>query len=761
MLAFAEVLRAVGAGAAADRRHPRRHPARLAAAALRAGGAPPRRLRRRAAAHPPRSVRQPRSTPTCAPSTPGLAMGRLRVAPKARRLHARRDRRACPRRPPTSIRPPASSPRARATCCRTCSCWRARSASPTSSSVPDAYAKLKPHDGQQVFFIVTPGGRVILKEAAAMTATDRAVYEEYTRNQARAADGSLGGGGPRLHIDRAKVDLSKTMPIDLNEVRRKDSGASAAPRRPTSASSSTSFPITSRAASWCRSAPTTSTIRTPRSPCPTSCARPNLATPGEPLPDFVERTYKQFFDVMIPAKTSEKELAAWIMPRLEIIRHSIRQAPLSPELEAGDPHRARRGRAADRRATRRVGCFVRSDTNVEDLDNFNGAGLNLTVFNRKSLDDIYEGLKEVWASPFAVPLVLLAPDADRRSAVGAVLGRHPRVGAERQVGRAGDGRSQLGRAGPDAGGDVGRRRRRGRRDLGRDAAVVAAGRRADHAVQVAVAEPAPARRRQRHRPGVRQRHGAGARTSCRQIIAAGQKITETFAPVKDPAGKPRPWDIEFGFAAGKLWLFQCRPFLGNDQLKNIPALAPLEGHDQREGQTTCSRSRRRSDDTRSHDSGGLMAVAARRLLLAASACWRGLPAPTTAFAALAGDREDLGRQRAAAGHLLPLVRAVLLHRLRAAHAGSRAASHIELSRGNQVRFTLVLGDTELDAYLDDLAAAPQDLPGADRRQGHRADHQQEYERFVEKLDRAGVADAVGAAAPASGPTPIGRRASRS
>ena len=33
--------------------------------------------------------------------------------------------------------------------------------------------------------------------------------------------------------------------------------------------------------------------------------------------------------------------------------------------------------------------------------------------------------------------------------------------------------------------------------------------------------------------------------------------------------------------------------------------------------------------------------------------------------------------------------------------------HIELSRGNQVRVTVVLGDAELDAYLDDLRAAPQ------------------------------------------------------
>jgi Pyruvate phosphate dikinase, AMP/ATP-binding domain len=62
----------------------------------------------------------------------------------------------------------------------------------------------------------------------------------------------------------------------------------------------------------------------------------------------------------------------------------------------------------------------------------------------------------------------------------------------------------------------------------------------------------------------------------REIVAAGQKISESFAPVRDPSGRPRPWDIEFGFARGALWLFQCRPFLGNDQLKNVPALAPLE-----------------------------------------------------------------------------------------------------------------------------------------------------------------------------------------
>ena len=185
-----------------------------------------------------------------------------------------------------------------------------------------------------------------------------------------------------------------------------------------------------------------------------------------------------------------------------------------------------------------------------------------------------------------------------------------------------------------------------------------------------------------------------------------------FTPVQDPAGKPKPWDIEFGFADGKLWLFQCRPFLGNDQLKNIPALAPLEARAGQKGTDNDSRWRRSSDDVPSR--------CASLLLVALAARWR----LASRRAALDATETDVGRQRAAAGRLLPLVRAVLLRRLRAADAGSRPALHIELSRGNQVRVTMVLGDAELDAYLDDLALRRKIVPGADRRGRHRAHHQQ-------------------------------------
>src|SRR5262245_59698864 len=68
--------------------------------------------------------------------------------------------------------------------------------------------------------------------------------------------------------------------------------------------------------------------------------------------------------------------------------------------------------------------------------------------------------------------------------------------------------------------------------------------------------------------------------------------------------------------------------------------------------------------------------------------------------------------------------------------------HIRLARGNQVRVTVVLGDQELDAYLDDLLlrrTAYQELIDA---KVIELSTNREAERFDEKVDQAGVADAV-------------------
>ena len=50
--------------------------------------------------------------------------------------------------------------------------------------------------------------------------------------------------------------------------------------------------------------------------------------------------------------------------------------------------------------TESIGVFVRSDTNVEDLPGFTGAGLNLTLPNVVGLENLLAAIPRVWASPF-------------------------------------------------------------------------------------------------------------------------------------------------------------------------------------------------------------------------------------------------------------------------------------------------------------------------------------------------------------------------
>jgi hypothetical protein len=440
------------------------------------------------------------------------------------------------------------------------------------------YETIEPHDGKDVFFIVTPGGRVILKEAAAMSAQDRAVYDDFTRNQKRAADGSLGGRGPRLHIDRSKVDLTKTMPIDLAEVRRSDSGVFCGPKAAYLGQLKLTFPEHVARGIVVPFGAYYDHYRRAKVIVPDKLKSLGLAKPEERLEDFVQRTYHEFFDVMAPAGKSEKELSAWIQPRLEVIRTSIEQTPLAPELERAIADGLDRdGLLLPGDKTQSVGCYVRSDTNVEDLDNFNGAGLNRTVFNRKSLTDIYSGLREVWASPFEFrsfswrqtliddpiwvlsSVVILESVANDKSGV--------LVTADINNGDP-HGMTVATSEGPSGAVD------------GTSAETLLW---SPDRVELVTMFKSPWKNQLLATGGSTIVPSSGKEfvleaDELKQIVGAGQTITAQFTPVKDPSGKPRPWDIEFGFKGGKLWLFQCRPFLGNDELKNIPALAPLEAN---------------------------------------------------------------------------------------------------------------------------------------------------------------------------------------
>jgi hypothetical protein len=449
------------------------------------------------------------------------------------------------------------------------------------------YQKFVPHDGQEVFYIATPGGRVIMKTVASLTDQDRTVIAEYTKNQGREGDGDVasGGSGGKLVIDVERLDVENADVLDLADMRITDSGVRVGPKAAFLGQLKHSFPDKVARGIVVPFGAYYAHFKAAPVAVPPSLAGKGIATPGGKLDAFVEQTYATFFDELIATGKSERELTAWIRPRLEVIRYSIESHPIDAGLKAQIKDQlADLGLLESGNPSQTVGLFIRSDTNVEDLENFNGAGLNLTLFNRRSLASVYEGLKDVWASPFTYrsfswrqtlidePLwvlpsvVILESIPSEKSGVLVTAGMD---GADRS--------RMLIATSEGVGGAVD----------GTPAETVVWSK---NGVELVTMFKSPYRRLLKDDGGSHIVPSTGgevvlSRADIDALTRAALKIEKDFPPSEDPNGKPRPWDVEFGFAGGKLWLFQTRPFIGNESLANVPALAayeaPRDGMDER------------------------------------------------------------------------------------------------------------------------------------------------------------------------------------
>jgi phosphoenolpyruvate synthase/pyruvate phosphate dikinase len=208
----------------------------------------------------------------------------------------------------------------------------------------------------------------------------------------------------------------------------------------------------------------------------------------------------------------------------------------------------------------RGGVFVRSDTNVEDLPGFTGAGLNLTLFNVVGFENIVKGISEVWASPYTprawawrqshmkgpehvYPAVLLLQTVpsdisgvmitqDVDSGDPAVLS----VAVNEGVGGAVEGQA---------------------------AESVRVQRATGETLLMATAT-APRRMVPQASGGIAKLPVSGSETLLKpaeigQLIAFADEIPRKF-PQLGEDGKPVAADVEFAFVAGRMWLLQIRPF---------------------------------------------------------------------------------------------------------------------------------------------------------------------------------------------------------
>ncbi len=210
------------------------------------------------------------------------------------------------------------------------------------------------------------------------------------------------------------------------------------------------------------------------------------------------------------------------------------------------------------------GMFIRSDTNVEDLPGFSGAGLNLTLPNVVGFEALLEGIPRVWASPFtarafdwrqalmtqpehvytsvllleSIPVdksgVLVTQDIDTgdNSVLTIVVNEGP--------GGAVDGQAAESLRVPLDGSRI----------------------------KVLATATAPTQRVLLAAGGVRIEPSSGSEIvleadEITQLIEFSKHLPETFPPVVNQFGEVTPMDVEFGFLDGKLRLFQIRPFLNS------------------------------------------------------------------------------------------------------------------------------------------------------------------------------------------------------
>lgn len=242
---------------------------------------------------------------------------------------------------------------------------------------------LRQRDGQLVRYAVSRAGAVALAES-------ETVSEAPTGSEATAPPQTVvtvpppeDGVRNTFRVDTDRLDLSQRSVIRLSEVDVDDSGRTVGPKAANLGRLHSLFP---------------------------DRVEPGLVIPFGVFRAHVERDldgdgrslHQEIVDIFREEREAEAAgedpdaIQSRVLARLETLRARIRNMRMLPEFRA----ELEAAMATAFGPPGSYGVFVRSDTNVEDLPNFSGAGLNLTVMNVIGTESVISAIKEVWASPF-------------------------------------------------------------------------------------------------------------------------------------------------------------------------------------------------------------------------------------------------------------------------------------------------------------------------------------------------------------------------
>ena len=400
----------------------------------------------------------------------------------------------------------------------------------------DNMESLQKYNGQKVFLAVSNQGTVLMKTEAQMTDEEKALFAVQARSE------------ERITVPTEKIDLNQTRALDMRTVNAASSGSICGPKAANLGQLKQMFPE--------------KVVEGLVLPFGVFKVHLDQKMPNQ------DNTYWQSLNAifakakeMEAAGASEATIEGYTLAQLSEFRTAIKNIELLPDFEADLINSFQKVLGQQ---LGEIPVFIRSDTNMEDLKDFTGAGLNLTLFNIVDKAKIIQGIKDVWASPYTersfkwrqryllnpenvFPSILIIPSVDVDYS-GVMITKGVASGTEADL-------------------------------------TVAFSRGAGGAVDGQAAETylldhrgvdillAPARE-----PFYRKLPVTGGskmesttfespilsfenRTALRQLAESVRREI----PQATSADNTGPYDIELGFQDNKIWLFQIRPFVENKQ----------------------------------------------------------------------------------------------------------------------------------------------------------------------------------------------------
>ncbi len=243
---------------------------------------------------------------------------------------------------------------------------------PNAALSDENLRQLQKFDGQLVFYAVSNKGNVIMKPANSMNAEEQALFAKKERRE------------ERIEVPVAKIRLDQKNILNMNTVDADDSGILCGPKAANLGELKKLFPD--------------KVVEGLVIPFGIFRDHMDLEMPGQNTTywNFLKAMYEKA-EAMRSQQIPEGEIENFQLRELEILRAAIKKIPLKPgflkEIES-------EFQSVFGRPLGEVPVFLRSDTNMEDLKEFTGAGLNLTLFNVVEREKILNGIKDVWASPY-------------------------------------------------------------------------------------------------------------------------------------------------------------------------------------------------------------------------------------------------------------------------------------------------------------------------------------------------------------------------